>query len=503
MSGRGWVRLLDSVCPIVRCVPSMKRIFSSPFAAIAVGVCLRLFFVLKFPSTSGDTLLYEQIAANWLKHGAYAMDVGGTLTPVDIRMPGYPAFLAILYALTGRTGESARLAVMLAQVAVDLLSCLVIAALAAMIAAIADKDLQPGRVFSVALWLSALCPFTANYTAVPLTEVWAIFFTSGALYCLLLLLRRIEEPLLQLHADPRRSIEYSAIGAGFLAGMGTLFRPETPLLLTAAALVYFFIFLRRKELLRWLRVVAVLGASCFLPLMPWGVRNLVTLNEPQFLAPRDSNLPGELVPRGFMSWEKTWLFRISDCYHVTWKLNDEVINLEDIPARAFDTPEEKQRVAGILEQYNDDLTLTPEEDAALAQLARERTARHPLRTYLLLPAARAVTLWFSPRIERLPYSGHVFPLAQTWEDDPVDQTVTITLFLLNVLYVALAFWGALRLWRSHPSARPAVLLFAAFIALRTAFLTTVEAPEPRYMLVCFPALIALAAQIFAGRSESL
>src|SRR5258708_12860230 len=123
---------------------------------------------------------------------------------------------------------------------------------------------------------------------------------------------------------------------------------------------------------------------------------MIALNEPQLLAPRGSNLPGELVPRGFMNWEKTWLFRISACYRVTWKLNDEVINLEDIPARAFDTPEEKQRVADILEQYNDDLTLTPEEDAAFAQLAREPTVRHPLRTYLCLPPALALPLCFSP-----------------------------------------------------------------------------------------------------------
>jgi hypothetical protein len=254
--------------------------------------------------------------------------------------------------------------------------------------------------------------------------------------------------------------------------------------------------------LRWLGVVGVLGASCFVPLAPWGIRNMVTLHEAQFLAPRDLNLPGELVPRGFMNWEKTWLFRISDCYRVTWKLDEEVINLEDIPARAFDTPEERQRVADILERYNDDLTLTPEEDAVFAQLARERTGRHLLRTYLWLPAARAVTLWFSPRIERLPFSGHVFPLAQAWEDDPVDLSVTISLFLLNLLYVALALWGALRLWRRHPSARPAVAFFIVFFALRTAFLTTVEAPEPRYMLVCFPALIALAAQLFARPSEA-
>jgi glycosyl transferase family 22 (putative mannosyltransferase) len=483
----------------------MKRVFYSPFVAIAVGLCLRLFFVLKFPSTSGDTFLYEQIATNWLKHGAYAMDVGGAITPVDVRMPGYPAFLAFIYALTGRTGESARLPVMLAQVTVDLLTCLLIAALAALLTSGISNRESGKRVFTAALSLAVLCPFTANYTAVPLTEVFAMFFTSGALYYLVLQLRRIEAPLFQWnssHADSRRSVEYTGIGAGFLAGLGTLFRPETPLLLIAAALVLFGLFFRRREGLRWLRVVAVLGASCFLPLLPWGIRNMVTLDEPQFLAPRNSNLPGELVPRGFMNWEKTWLFRISDCYRVTWKLNDEVINLEDIPARAFDTPEEKAQVTGILEQYNDDLTLTPEEDAAFAQLARERTARHLLRTYLWLPAARAVTLWFSPRIERLPYSGHVFPLGQTWEDDPVDQSVTISLFLLNILYVALAIWGALRLWRGHLTARPAVTFFVVFFVLRTAFLTTVEAPEPRYMLVCFPALIALAAQLFARPSES-
>jgi hypothetical protein len=42
-----------------------------------------------------------------------------------------------------------------------------------------------------------------------------------------------------------------------------------------------------------------------------------------------------------------------------------------------------------------------------------------------------------------------------------------------------------------------------FILFRTAFLTTLETPEPRYVLVCFPALIALGAQVFARRSEVL
>jgi hypothetical protein len=202
-----------------------------------------------------------------------------------------------------------------------------------------------------------------------------------------------------------------------------------------------------------------------------------------------------------MSWEKTWLSRFRDVYLVPWKLNEEVINLDDIPDRAFDTAEEKERVAMILEQYNDDLTLTPEEDAAFARLASERTARHPLRTYLLLPAARAITLWFTPRIELLPFSGTVFPLAQAWEDDPIDQSVTVGLFLLNIVYIALALWGAARLWRHARSARAAIAMLLVFILVRTVFLTTLETPEPRYVLVCFPALLALAAQVFAPSSE--
>jgi len=160
-------------------------------------------------------------------------------------------------------------------------------------------------------------------------------------------------------------------------------------------------------------------------LSPWAIRNMMTLGESQFLAPKNSNLPGELVPHGFMAWEKTWLFRVRDCYLVPWRLNEEAIFVDDIPARAFDSSEEKERVAMILEQYNNDLTLTPEEDAAFGQLASDRSSHHPLRTYLWLPAARALTIWFTPRIELLPVSGHVFPLAQMREDDPVDQEVTV------------------------------------------------------------------------------
>jgi hypothetical protein len=482
----------------------MKRIFSNSLLALAAGLGLRLYFVLKFPANSGDTVLYEQIAANWLKHHAYAMDVGGAVTPVDLRMPGYPAFLAIIYTVTGRTGPDARLWVMLAQIGIDLLSCLLMARLAGLLASTSGDSTPNKRVYSGALWIAALCPFTANYTAVPLTEVFATFWTALACCALVIALRRVREPdflLKSTHLPLRRSVEYAALAAGIIIGAGTLFRPETPILFIAAVMVFGGLFLLQGNFRRWFIVSLAMGLGCLMVLSPWGFRNMVTLGEPQLLAPKNSNLPGELVPYGFMAWEKTWLYRVRDCYLVPWRLNGEAIFVDDLPSRAFDTLEEKQRVAAILEQYNDELTLTAEEDAAFAQLASERNARHPVRTYLWLPLARAFTIWFTPRIELLPVSGHVFPLAQMREDDPVDQEVTSLFFLLNLFYVGLGIWGAVRLWRSSPAARPVVAFMALFILLRTTFLTTLETPEPRYVLVCFPALIAMGAQVVAWQSN--
>jgi hypothetical protein len=211
----------------------------------------------------------------------------------------------------------------------------------------------------------------------------------------------------------------------------------------------------------------------------------------QFLAPRYSELPGEYTPRGFMEWTNTWMWRFRDVYLVPWRVNDEPINLDDVPASAFDSPEERARMADIFGQYNEMLTIDPALDAEFRDVASERTARHPLRTYAKIPFLRALTLWFTPRVELLPYSGHVFPLREEWQDDRKDLMVTLTLVAVNGVYLLLAIRGA---WMAR--SRPGTALLIAFIVVRTVFFVHTDTPEPRYVLECFPAVIALAAQIF-------
>src|SRR3974390_2430358 len=98
------------------------------------------------------------------------MAEAGVIVPTDIRLPGYPAGVAVIWKITGI--EHYR-AVMLVQMFVDIGTCYVTAALARLVAS--------ERAALFAFLLYAVNPFTANYVATPLTEVFAIFFTVLAL----------------------------------------------------------------------------------------------------------------------------------------------------------------------------------------------------------------------------------------------------------------------------------------------------------------------------------
>ncbi len=468
----------------------------SALGAVLTAIALRLFFVWRFPFfEAGDTPIYQELARNWLRHGVYGLEILGKLQPVDIRAPGYPAFLAAVHFVFG---ESAR-AVMLTQAGIDVLSCVLAAGIAAVIAPRASGPATAGksRVALAALWLGAVCPFTANYTAVVLTETLAIFLTALALLVLLEAMR--EEGLFYGEAREARGSGASHsmrwLLGGIVTGFGALVRPETPLLLAGVGVALVIVWRKPADWRRLVRAVALMAAGLALPLLPWAVRNWQTLHEVQFLAPRYAEMPGEYVPTGFMSWEKTWLWRFGDVFTVSWNVDGEKINPQDLPASAFDSPGQRETVLKLLGQYNETTTMTPELDRQFAEIARERTERHPLRTYVKVPFLRALTLWFAPRIEMLPLSGHLWPIGKWWEASESEYCYSLGLFLIGIAYGALAFFGAWRSWKN-----PLAVALVAFLVIRTAFLTTVEGPEPRYVLECFPAVFALGAQLWRRRA---
>ena len=114
-----------------------KQITRVNIALAAVsGLALRLYLVLKFPVTdTGDGPFYIELAWNWLKNGVYGFPVYGQLTAVDMRVPGYPAFLASVFAFAGQSTKAA----MVAQIFVDLATCFIITLIAARIAPEASR----------------------------------------------------------------------------------------------------------------------------------------------------------------------------------------------------------------------------------------------------------------------------------------------------------------------------------------------------------------------------
>jgi len=458
-------------------------------AALSLGLALRLFFVIHFPFYAGDTKFYDELARNLLDHRVYGLFVHGQLTPVDMRMPGYPVFLAGAYAAFGRSIR----AVMVVQACIDLITCVLTALIAGMIAPVHSKT----RVATIALWMAALCPFTANYTAAVLTEVLATFLTTLAVLAFVIAFERASTD--SSNGSVAHRFLYSEAGwwllTGFIVGLGTLVRPETPLLLFAAGLVLAAYWRHRVDWPKLFLAISWISLGLILTLTPWAARNARTLGRIEFLAPRYAETYGDFIPRGFYDWTGTWMVRFKDAYLVTWKLGKGPLRMEDLPASAFDSSAERARVAALIDRYNNDLQMSPILDREFATLARERKAHRPIRTYFEIPLARTATIWFSPRIALLPYSGELWPPSENWRNNRMDFGVTAAFGILNFLYIAMAAVGVVRFRK-----QPTVAFLILMVAIRTVFLTQLQTVEPRYVIVYYPVILALGAVAWSGRS---
>ena len=457
-------------------------------ATSLVALALRLLFVFRFPGVVDDSRLYANIATNWL-HGIYGISNSGQVVPTFSRLPGYPAFLAAIFAIFGSNNFRA---VLLIQTLFDLGTCFVVADIA--------RRMFSGRASKAAFLLAALCPFLANYAAAALTETLEIFFTALALDFAVRGFAALRHDS-DSRANPASTIW---LGCGLSIGACILLRPDGGILFGAVAAYLFLLFLgrilvRRPEgsgsglrPLPLFRAGVILTIVAFAPLVPWTLRNLHTMHRFQPLAPRYANDSDERVMPGFNRWTKTWMADYTSVQEIYWKLPDDAIDVTRLPDRAFDSAEQRQETEQLFADYNREHELTLELDARFAALAAARIRSAPLRYYLLLPAVRIVDMWLRPRAELLPSDP------RWWEfDDEVPWlAVSIVFGLLNLAYVGAAAAGLLRSREVAGSG-----LFVLFLLLRSLFLGTLENPEPRYTLECYPVAIVLAAALFIGKSH--
>ncbi len=437
------------------------------FAAFtAAAFVLRAFFLWRFGFVAGDSFIYGDIAKNWMSDGAYAMTEGARLVPTLIRLPGYPALLVAVWSVFGVEHYTA---VMVVQMFIDVATCFVTAALA--------LETAGERAARMAFAISAGCIFYANYVATPMAEVPAIFFAALTLLAAAKGLHGLR--------DGRLSPWWAACGLGI--GISTLLRPDGGILLPAIGLYLLLWMIVMGGAGRVLLAGILVAVFALGPLVPWALRNQRTFGIFQPLAPRFANNPGEFAPRGFYRWVRTWMVDYISVEDIYWHVPGEEVDPTLLPPRAFDDEIQRAWTFALFNVYNQDYQMTPELDAQFRSLAEQRVQASLLRYYVLLPSARVLDMWLRPRTEALPLNSRWWELAS----DPRDSLIGIALGAINLALIGLALLGAFR-----GDVRPAGFMLV-WIVLRCLFLGTLENPEPRYVLECYPAVIVFASAALA------
>jgi hypothetical protein len=470
--------------------------------ALVAGLGLRLWMLKHFFQVNGDTLIYGGVAKNLLLHGQYALNgASNELYPTLIRLPGYPLFLAFCFKIFGMENY---ISVAWVQIVVELAGCLLLADFAGRIV---PERFSRGAAHCT-LWLAALCPFTAIYAAQPMSESLTLFVLALALWS-----------AERFRVRPGWLLAFSFT---FAVTYAALLRPDGALVAVALAPALVF-GLRCKEeenaaekklgvlkrhdfsrancvakskepltpeecfpdsmalkISRLIRMVVVCVLLALMPFVAWGWRNWHVFHVFQPLAPRLATDPGEDLHLGWERWVKSWCLDFVSTYDIYWNVPGDVLDVSKLPSRAFDSPAQYTETVAVAADYNQKLELTPALDARFGKLADERRAAHPLRTLLWLPLGRMADMWLRPRVENLPidldwwvYAHHNAETRFSW-----------AYAALNAFYLLLGIAGVClrpRFWR------PMLIYFV----LRSALLTTIQAPEARYTLECFPMLFVL------------
>jgi hypothetical protein len=557
------------------------RYFWIAIGILVLGGAFRVAVAHWLPNDSpGDGIIYAQMARNVLEQHVYSHDAQPPYNPSLVRLPGYPLFLAGVYSIFGHTNNGA---VRIIQALIDTATC----GLIALLAFYWQPDEQKKRASAIAaLALAAICPFTTIYAATILTEVPTNFLVLAMMVATTLALRRTFTPE-DTEEEKRRKFKREFlwwIVAGLIGGIAVFFRPDNGLFVAAVGLTLVAVGVSRlwsapakrsalegadssalsrrrtpkgrfAPTVRQVLLCGVLFSVAFVfVLTPWTIRNWRVFHLFQPLSPAHAEMPGEFVPRGYGLWLRTWLDDDSYIAPLLWSLDTDPIDFEDIPPYAFDSAEEKNRVAALIEKYNhpdgapaaaessqpktpaapqpspaavkaspapnpkssppnssaqseeedseeDDeesdkeqagpVEMTPEIDAGFAEIARARVARHRFQFYVGLPIKRARTMWFDTHSQYWPFEGTLLP----FEDLDYDghQQIWLPLFAgLTALYTLLGLAGAWFLWGSGKlAARQWVLLVGLAIVLRLILFSSIENPEPRYLVEFFPFLSIL------------
>lgn len=197
----------------------------------------------------GDGPQYQQLALNLLDHASYSLEPTPPYAPTVYRAPGYPIFIALVYAVGGRHPLSVRIS-----------QCVLFGLTAWLLYLLALHYASPRTATLAALLYATCLPFLFEAGS-QLTETTATFL---AVLSILLLVRSLRDG---------RGRTATAFWTGVAIALATFMRPSMMLLVGIAVLALAF---QTSPQASWRergwRCASLLAGFC-LCVLPWTLRN--------------------------------------------------------------------------------------------------------------------------------------------------------------------------------------------------------------------------------------
>lgn len=437
-----------------------------------LAAAVRLPLATVIPMVSPDGVAAMQVAANLVQNGCISLSdpaIGACIPHWGgNHLPGYPAFIALLWLVLG----SSLVAVTLAQ------SLLVALAVGRLAQAMTLFTGRPAIGLATGLLL-ALSPVQAAWSRFVLPDALSV---AAALWLFAELLLSLRDGRLRL----------LTVALPVLASC--LLRLDGFIIAVAPAIIGFHLHRPALALQRGLAIALIVA----LPLTVLLARNVA---RDLSLVPQTGMLFGDTKPFGYLAWGNTWISSIYQGGAMFYSASQRIYSEIVIDPRAYDSEDEQRRVEALLDRLDgfDGQPFPAEVDAAFATIAAEKRRADPLLHYVGLPVQRMAVFWLHPfasfgwplefasnltASERTALSSGSLPVrARVIVDHPVlflgKGSVLIYRFVLAALVIGLttAVWR-----RLTPSEKALLVALVGFALLRTALLSYQTSIDNRYMV---------------------
>ena len=335
---------------------------------VVLSTFLCSFFIFYFPESDGDGNSYRLIADNILR------GCGVSMSPINSQVcvphfggnhgPGYPVFMALIWALSGHS-----------DFAIRIFQALIYTASIIYLVENINRYTSSLKISVIVGFVLVISPLHIGWSRFILSEALAI---AGTLWVFAEIIR-------SLHIQKLRTISLA-----FALIFTSFIRLDAILILIPIVITAFIIHTPREAFKK-----VIFGAIIFaLPWTGWLTRNYIVGLENLF-EPMAAELVNETP--GVFDWTRSWSTHQYSTIAVHFPIYsydyDEIV----VDNEAYSSENEKKSVNILLDELvkYKSKPFPSHIDVQFAELAKQRKTSNPVRHYLILPIKRVINFWLN------------------------------------------------------------------------------------------------------------